>query len=122
MLSIELDNETGIAIVKPEGALAEKDFDAIAAVIDPYLDKHEELAGLIISTQVFPGWKTFGSFVQHFKFVKQHHRKLSHVALVTDSEIGNVAEKIAGHFVSAKVKHFPYDELVQAKNWVLYNQ
>ena len=122
MLSIELDNETGIAIVKPEGALAENDFDAIAAVIDPYLDKYGELAGLIIYTQAFPGWETFGSFVEHFKFVKQHHRKLSHVALVTDSEIANVAEKIAGHFVSAKVKHFPYDELVQAKNWVLYNQ
>lgn len=40
MLSIELDNETGIAIVKPEGALAEKDFDAIAAVIDPYLSNN----------------------------------------------------------------------------------
>lgn len=119
MLKIDLDDTTGIAIVQPEGALSENDFDEIASVIDPYIDKHEKLSGLIIRTRTFPGCESFSSFIEHIKFVKGHHKKLSHVALVTDSEMGNLAEKIAGHFVSAKIKHFPYEQISTAKEWVI---
>ena len=118
MINIELDETDGIAIVRPEGALSESDFDTIANTIDPYLDRQGVLAGLIISTESFPGWESFASFVKHIKFVKGHHKKLSHVALVTDSEMGNMAEKIAGHFVSAQIKHFPYEQINEAKEWI----
>jgi SpoIIAA-like len=119
MLNIKLDSITGIAILRPEGALSEVDFDKAAGVIDPYIETHGKLKGLIICTQTFPGWKSFGSLVKHFKFVKNHHSKLSHVALVTDSELGDLAEKIAGHFISAKIKHFPYNQFSKAQNWIL---
>ena len=118
MLNIELDKEAGIAIVQPEGALSEDDFDTVAGVIDPYLESHGELNGLIIYTKAFPGWESFGAMLKHFKFVKDHHQKLSHIALVTDSKIGSLAEKIAGHFVSADVKRFPYSQFVDAKSWI----
>lgn len=119
MLNIELDREAGLAIVQPEGALSEGDFDVVASVIDPYLEEHGKLSGLIIYTKDFPGWESFGAMLKHFKFVKGHQQKLSHVALVTDSKIGNVAETIAGHFVSADVKHFPYSQFDDAKSWIL---
>lgn len=119
MLNIELDETAGIAIVRPEGALSVNDFDAITQKIDPYLDMHGELAGLIISTESFPGWESFASFIKHVKFVKGHHKKLSHVALVTDSEMGNLAENIASHFVSAKIKHFPFEQIDEAKEWIM---
>ncbi len=119
MLNIDLIKESGLAIVQPEGALSESDFDSVASVIDPYLEEHGELRGLIIYTKDFPGWDSFGAMLKHFKFVKDHQQKISHVALVTDSAIGNLAEKIAGHFISAKVKHFPYNQLVDAKSWIL---
>lgn len=119
MVNVELDKESGLAIIQPEGALAEENFDTIAAIIDPYLEKHGKLNGLIIYTESFPGWESFGAVLRHFKFVKNHHQKLSYVALVTDSKIGDLAEKITGHFVSAKVKHFPYGQLDDAKDWVL---
>jgi len=119
MLNVELDKAAGLAIVQPEAALSESDFDAVAAVIDPYLEEQGELSGLIIYTKDFPGWDSFGAMLKHFKFVKNHHQNVSHIALVTDSGIGNVAEKIAGHFVSADVKHFPYIQLAEAKSWIL---
>ena len=118
MLNIDLNKEAGLAIVRPEGTLSESDFDTITSVIDPYLVEHGELSGLIIYTKDFPGWDSFGAMLKHFKFVKDHQRKLSHVALVTDSAIGNLAEKIAGHFISAEVKHFPYSQVVDAKSWM----
>ena len=119
MLNIELDREAGLAILRPEGALSERDFDTVANVIDPYLEERGELRGLIIHTKEFPGWKSFGAMLKHFKFVTDHQRKISHVALVTDSKIGNLAEMIAGHFVSASVKHFPHDSFIDARSWVL---
>lgn len=119
MLDIELDREAGIAILQPKGALSAEDFDAAASIIDPYLEEHGELRGLIIRTKQFPGWESFGSLVRHMKFVRNHHRRLSRVALVTDSESGRLAEKIAGHFVSAAVRHYPFSEFDSAKSWIL---
>jgi hypothetical protein len=119
MLDIELDREAGLAILRPERALSEADFDSVAGTIDLYLEEHGELTGLIIFTKEFPGWKSFGAMLKHFRFVRDYQRKLSRVALVTDSKIGNLAEMIAGHFVSASVKHFPHDSFIDARNWVL---
>ena len=118
MVNIELDKDAGLAIVQPDGALTENDFDAIAKVIDPYLEQNGNLNGLIIATEDFPGWDSFSTMVTHFKFVKDHQQKLSHVALVTNSKLGNVAEKLAGHFISAQLKHFPYGQLDEAKSWI----
>jgi hypothetical protein len=90
-------------------------------VIDPYLTEHGVLNGLIIATEDFPGWDSFGALVRHTKFVRQHHEKLSRVALVTDSAIGDLAEKLASHFVAAEVRHFPYPGLADAQSWVAQN-
>lgn len=119
MLHIDLDKEAGLAIVQPEGPLSEGDFDAVASVIDPHLEGNGKLNGLIICTKDFPGWSSFGAMLKHFKFVKDHQHKLSHIALVTDSAIGDLAEKVAGHFISADVRHFPYSQVADARSWIL---
>ncbi len=119
MLNVELDKATGIATLRPEGALSENDFESAASIIDPYIEKSGKLKGIIISTKTFPGWKSFGSLIRHFKFVKEHHNKVSHVALITDSALGDFAEKIAEHFISAEIKHFAFDELSNAQSWIL---
>jgi len=119
MLDIELDRESGLAVLRPEGALTVADFDSVAGTIDLYLEEGGDLAGLIILTKEFPGWKSFGAMLKHFRFVRNYQQKLSHIALVTDSKIGDLAEMIPGHFVSASVKHFPYDSFIDAREWVL---
>jgi hypothetical protein len=119
MLIVELDEATGMAILKPDGALSKKDFIYASSVIDPYIEKAGKLNGLIISTRKFSGWESFGSLIKHFKFIKEHHKKLSHVAIVTDSVLGDFAERIVTHFVSAEIKHFAFDELSKAQSWIL---
>jgi hypothetical protein len=37
------------------------------------------------------------------------------VAVVTDSALGDVAEHLASHFVSAEIKHFPGGETESAR-------
>ena len=119
MLKVNLSEAEGIAILEPDGELSESDFKTAAETIDPYIEKVGQLSGLIIHVRSFPGWDSFASFITHMKFVKQHHKKVSRIAFVTDSPIGSIAENIASHFVNAEIKNFSFDELENAKKWIL---
>lgn len=118
MLDITLDENDGIAIFEPQDKLSELDFKEAVFIIDPYINKFKKLNGLIIITKTFPGWESFAALVSHLSFVKDHHKKIACVAFVTDSPIGNLAEQVASHFVSAEIKAFKYNELETAKTWV----
>ena len=86
--------------------------------LDPYIKKTGDLTGLIIDAPVFLGWDSFGAMVAHFRFGQDHHKHIKKVGLVTDSVLGNAAEHLASHFVSAEIKHFHGKELEAAKQWV----
>ncbi len=119
MVEVELDTEFGIAILRPMGVLSKNDFAATACTIDPYIEKYGKLAGLIVHTKTFPGWEHFGALMGHMKFIKNHHKQISHVAIVTDSVIGDLAEKIASHFVTAEIRHFSFNNIEGARTWIL---
>jgi hypothetical protein len=119
MLQTELNEDQGILMLAPKGELSQSDFEQVAGVIDPFLEKSGRLNGIIIHSKSFPGWESFSAMVTHIKFIKSHHRKISRVALVTDSHLGNLAEHIAKHFISAEIKHFAFDELDRAKRWIV---
>lgn len=116
---MDIDESVGIVTLMPDGKLSESDFVTAANTIDPFIVKTGMLLGIVIVTRQFPGWESFASMLEHFKFVKDHHKKISHVALVTDSKVADFAEVIVDHFVSAKIKHFDFDELEDAKKWIL---
>ena len=118
MLSVEIDEVNGIAILEPDGPLSKNDFESATRIVDPYIEDNGHLNGLIIHTESFPGWESFASLCSHLKFVKEHHKKISRVAFSTDSAVGNFAQSIASHFVNAEIKLFPYQELEQAKDWI----
>ncbi|MCB0334566.1 MAG: STAS/SEC14 domain-containing protein [Bdellovibrionales bacterium] len=119
MLNVTIDTENLIAILEPSGALSKDDFEAAATKIDPMIEQNGRLNGVIIHTESFPGWDSFSAFCSHMRFVKDHHNKVTHVALVTNSAVGEVGEHIASHFISAEVKKFPFDDLEHAKEWIL---
>jgi SpoIIAA-like len=119
MLSVQMDEVNGIAILEPDGPLSEDDFKSAAKVIDPWIEKSNELNGLIIHTESFPGWESFAALSSHLVFVKEHHKKIARVALATDSKAAGFANTIAKHFVKAEIKLFPYKNLEEAKLWVV---
>ncbi len=121
MLTIDLDELAGIATLIPEGELQKEDFELAAQRIDPYIEKHGRLRGIIIFVQSFPGWDSFAALSSHLHFVREHHKKIECVALVTDSPIAIVAENLATHFVRAEIKHFEFQQIEQARQWVLDN-
>jgi hypothetical protein len=119
MIEHTLDTEQSILYLRPKSALAQADFEQLARTVDPYIAQTGDLAGLIIETPAFPGWDGLGAMVAHFRFVRDHHKRIKRIGLVTDSALGDVAERLASHFVSAEIRHFAAGELEAAKQWVM---
>jgi stage II sporulation SpoAA-like protein len=119
MLEHRLDALQSILYLEPKDALSEADFAELARTVDPYLESHGALAGIVIEAAGFPGWESLGAMAAHFRFVRDHHRKIRKIAVVTDAMLGDVAEKLGSHFVSAKIRHFAAGQLDAAQRWIL---
>ena len=119
MLNLTLDTKNGIATLEPQGDIEQADFADITKTIDDYLADHDNLKRVIVHSKDFPHWANFGALLSHLTFVKNHHQRIEKLALVTDSKIGDFAEKVVSHFIHADVKHFTNDELSQAKTWLM---
>jgi hypothetical protein len=114
-----LDKEHSILYLRPKSALEQGDFAEVAKTADPYIQETGGLSGLIIEAPTFPGWESLGAMVAHFRFVRDHHKHIKKIALVTDSSLGNVAQHLASHFVSAEIRRFPAGALEAARQWVM---
>jgi hypothetical protein len=119
MLEVRLDAARSIVFLHPTSALKKEDFEHLSKTLDPHIEKAGGLRGLILELRNFPGWESVGAMVAHFRFVREHHTKVKKIAVVTDAKIGNLAETLASHFVSATIKHFPAGQVEAAAKWIL---
>ena len=119
MIEHRLDKADSILYVRPTSKLEEGDFVQLAKTVDPHIEERGNLAGLIIEVTSFPGWESLGAMAGHFRFVRNHHKQIKKVGVVTDSPLGNVAEHLASQFVAAEIRHFPAGELEAAKQWII---
>jgi hypothetical protein len=116
-LEFELLRDEGVLVLEPKGELESADFERVAREIDPYIESAGGLAGLVVVAREFPGWDDFAALTSHFRFVREHHRKVRRVALVTTSRFLSAVPGIASRFVSAEVKKFSMDEQDAAMRW-----
>jgi hypothetical protein len=119
MIDYELDKANRILRVRPESSLDKNDFAELAKAVDPEIETSGDLAGLIIDAPHFPGWDSFGSVVTHIRFVHDHHEHVKKIAVVTDSHLGDFAERLVSHFVSAEIRQFPAGQIAQAQHWIV---
>jgi len=119
MLNTILNKDNGILILQPHGALKKEDFDNAVKVIDPFIEEHGKLNGIIIYSRSFPGWEDFAAFNRHLTFIKNHHKKIKKLALVTDSMVRDFGELISSHFIAATIKSFDFNNISDAKAWIL---
>lgn len=119
MINFNLDTTDSILYVHPKAALEKADFAKLAEAVDPFIEANGKLRGLIVEAPKFPGWDSFGALATHIRFIRDHHKHVKKIAIVTDSALGNVAEHLASHFVSAEIKHFPAGQTEAGKQWIL---
>ena len=118
MVRFELLKDAGILVVEPTGPLSADDFRAVARTVDPYIEEHGKLSGLLVEAPSFPGWDSFGALVQHLKFVRDHHRKIDRVAAVSDSGFLKIAPRIADHFAHPEIRVFASADRAEALAWL----
>ena len=119
MIEHTLDAAHSILYVRPKSKLEEDDFVQLAKTVDRHIEEKGDLAGLIIEVTSFPGWESLGAMAGHFRFVRDHHKHIKKIGVVTDSPMGDIAEHLASQFVAAEIRHFPAGELEAAKQWVM---
>jgi len=119
MIEHTLDSANSILYVRPKSKLEQADFVQLAKTVDPHIVAKGGLAGLIIEVTAFPGWESLGAMASHFRFVRDHHKHVKKIGVVTDSPMGNVAEHLASHFVAAEIRHFPAGDRTAAEQWIL---
>jgi SpoIIAA-like len=118
MIEHELLSDKGVLIARPKGPLSAEDFRELARDADAYIETHGQLKGLIICAEAFPGWDSVDGFLSHFRFIRDHHRKIAKVAFVSDSDVLSLLPRIAGHFLSAEVRTYKSSELDEALHWM----
>lgn len=104
--------------VSPRAPLQAKDFEALAAQVDPVIEEHGSLAGILIEAESFPGWEDFAALVSHCTFIRDHHRQVHKVAVVSDQTLLGYMPRLVDHFVSADVRPFPRAEKQRALEWL----
>ena len=119
MIEHTLDSANSILYVRPKSKLEQGDFGQLAKTVDPHIVEKGGLAGLMLEVTSFPGWESFGAMASHFRFVRDHHKHIKKIAIVSDSVLGNIAEHLVSHFVSAEIKQFPAAALDAARQWML---
>lgn len=118
MIDFELLADSGVLVVKPSGPLSAADFEKQTAIVDPYIARNGRLVGLLIDAPSFPGWDGFAGFMQHFRFVRDHHRNIERVAAVTDNTFLKIAPRIAEHFAHPEGKGVSGKERAETLNWL----
>lgn len=118
MLDFELFPNEGILRVSPTSPMLVRDFAQLSEVVDRYLASNDHLNGIIISTDKFPGWEDFSALVSHLKFIRDHHKKVSKVAAVSDDSLIKILPTIAQHFVAAEIRQFNQDQFQAAYDWI----
>lgn len=118
MVDYELLRTEGILILRPQDRLEANDFQSLAQEVDPYIEANGKLHGLMIEAAAFPGWADFAALIAHFKFVRDHHRKIEKIAVVSDNDVLSFAPKIATHFVQAEILNFPLQQKESAMKWL----
>ena len=118
MLEHSLDAARSILHLRSTGTLKKEDFAQLARTVDPHIQATGGLAGILVEAKAFPGWDSLGAMAAHIRFVRDHHKNVRKVAIVTDAPLGNVAEKLGSHFVAASVKHFPAAQVQAAEKWI----
>jgi hypothetical protein len=65
------------------------------------------------------GWNSFAALKVTITFLRVHHDRISHMALVTDSALVDVSPNFASRFFYTVIRHFPYDEEPAARVWLM---
>ncbi|MEQ8663612.1 MAG: STAS/SEC14 domain-containing protein [Gammaproteobacteria bacterium] len=117
MANFDIDYRRLVVHVAPDAAISVDDFSALDAAIEPLIEDHGCINGLVLEIGSFPGWDSLPALRRHLRFVREHHEHVRRVAVVTDDALASLLETLARHFVAAEVRRFDGGALDAARQW-----
>jgi hypothetical protein len=118
MLKITDDEAHNCLVLEPTGPLTQRDLDALTERFDERVSETDRVPNLVIRAGGFPAWADFAALLKHLRFIREHHRLVERVAIVSDARALDLAPRLARRFVSADVRHFPAAGFEAALAWV----
>lgn len=117
MLQIAIDTRENIAVVTPEGRISADHIKDVASKLDAYINETDRVPNLVLHAKSVPFWADFDALKQHMKLIKDHHKLIRKVAIVSDTKLLWLARSIVDHFVAANVRRFNEDSIDDAIAW-----
>lgn len=118
MITVEVDPDSNVAILQPQGTITESDLENVRGIVDPHIDRTGRLDGVIVQARRFPDSESFRNLSAHMRFSHDQQEKVARVAVVSDSAVGNVKESLSENFTHADIQTFPFQDFEKAKRWV----
>lgn len=109
--------EQGVLLLEVNEPIGAEDVDAVAEVVDPWIERVGMLRGLVLRSRDMPTWQDPGSLLRHIQFVRDHHHHIRRVAVCSDSRVVHTAEQLLDRLVDADLEHFPFDRVDEAITW-----
>lgn len=113
MLDMTKDN---LLAFKVKGEIRKEDYDKINDILEKTGKEHEKLK-LFIDMESIEGIKP-AALWEDFKTYFRHIGKIRRIAVVGESGITKTLTQMANPFIRGKVKFFPREETVPAREWI----
>lgn len=117
MIDIETRRAENVFIMTPKGSITANDIKTVASTIDDYINEHDAIPSLVFRVSELPHWKDFEAMAAHFRLVRDHHKVVPKVAIVSDNSFLAVMRVFVDQFTGARVRRFPVDAFDDAVNW-----
>jgi len=117
MMQIEINERDDIVIARPTGALSADDIDEFASKLDDYINEHDRVPNLVLHANSLSHWENFEALKDHLKLVREHHKLVKKVAVVSDSKLIWLLRPVADQFTRPKVRRFSERAFDDAVNW-----
>ena len=122
MINIDIKRSENVFVLSLDGSVSSDDFRNVGSTIDTYINEHDATPRLVIQVSGVPHWENLEAMIAHFQLVRDHHKIVPKVAIVSDSNALALAHIFVDHFTGAKIRQFPEDALDDAINWVVMDE
>lgn len=117
MLNIDIDQDANVFVMSLGHELGFSDVEKLKNKLDQYINETDRVPNLVFKVLKRPHWENFKTLKEHLRLVRDHHKLVKKVAVVSDGLMLNFLPGIIDHFVGAKVRHFSNDDLREAMDW-----
>jgi hypothetical protein len=116
-MQIDIKARENIFIITPQARITADDIKDLASRVNSYINETDKVPNLVLHAKSVPHWADFKALQKHLHFVKDHHKLIKKVAIVSDSKLLWLAKSVVEHFVRAKVRRFNEGAIEDAISW-----